>query len=645
MTATAVEGFDYVVVGAGAGGGPLAARLAEAGMRVLLLDAGGEHTNDNYLVPAFHPDATEDPVQRWDYFVRHYADEEQHQRDTKAVPGKGILYPRAGAIGGCSAHHALITVYPYNADWDRIARATGDDSWSSASMRAYFERLERCEYRRRPRTLPSNRLLAALLRALPFVSGRYVNGSRHGFDGWLPTRLADPGLIIQDKQLLKVVLNAAEGELADFLGRPLSPLEGLGALVDPNDWRVQTDALEGLWQIPMSVTADGRRSAVRERVGAVRERYPDRLVVRPHVLVTRVVLDENQAAVGVEYLAREHAYRADPAADGDPHLPSPQLVLAGREVILAAGAFNTPQLLMLSGIGPRDELERHGIPVRVDLQGVGRNLQDRYEVGVVSEMAREFPIIRGCSFHAPEPGTPPDRCYRDWQRGKGLYTTNGAVVGITRKSRADLDAPDLFVFGLPADFRGYYPGYSRDGLLHKDRFTWAVLKAGTRNTGGRVRLRSADPLDTPHVNFHYFAEGTDKAGADLDAMVDAVEFVRGMNRRAGDVIKKELWPGEGVRTREQIRRWVRDEAWGHHASCTCPMGRPDDPASVVDSRFRVCGVQRLRVVDASVFPRIPGFFVATPIYMISEKAGDVILAEAPPPSVTSTVEPSARRIR
>ncbi|OUC91502.1 hypothetical protein CA983_39540 [Streptomyces swartbergensis] len=395
----------------------------------------------------------------------------------------------------------------------------------------------------------------------------------------------------------------------------------------------------------MSVTADGRRSAVRERVAAVREKYPDRLVVRPHVLVTRVVLDENQAAVGVEYLAHEHAYRADPAADGDPHLAPPHLVLARREVILAAGAFNTPQLLMLSGIGPRDELERHGIPVRVDRQGVGRNLQDRYEVGVVSEMAREFPIIRGCSFHAPEPGTPPDRCYRDWQRGKGLYTTNGAVVGITRKSRADLDAPDLFVLGLPADFRGYYPGYSQDGLLRKDRFTWAVLKAGTRNTGGRVRLRSADPRDTPQVNFHYFTEGTDKDGADLDAMVDAVEFVRGMNRRAGNMIKKELWPGDGVRTREQIRRWVQDEAWGHHASCTCPMGRPDDPASVVDNRFRVCGVQRLRVVDASVFPRIPGFFVATPIYMISEKASDVILAEAMPPNEPSTVEPSARRIR
>lgn len=155
----AETGFDYVVVGAGAGGGPLAANLAAAGMRTLLLDAGGAEENDNYLVPAFHADASEDPVQRWDYFVRHYADERQHQRDSKLVPDKGILYPRAGTVGGCTAHHALITVYPYNWDWDEIARETGDTSWRSTAMRRYFERLERCTYRPRPKEPPGNPLL------------------------------------------------------------------------------------------------------------------------------------------------------------------------------------------------------------------------------------------------------------------------------------------------------------------------------------------------------------------------------------------------------------------------------------------------------------------------------------------------------
>ncbi|MFF7974304.1 GMC oxidoreductase [Streptomyces sp. NPDC007905] len=626
-TPPAETGFDYVVVGAGPGGGPLAANLAAAGMRTLLLEAGGAEENDNYLVPAFHADASEDPVQCWNYFIRHYADDQQQRRDSKLVADRGVLYPRAGTVGGCTAHHALITVYPYNRDWDAIAEETGDATWHSTAMRRYFERLERCTYRPRPKEPPGNALLAALLRVLPLVADRYRNDARHGFDGWLPTALADPRLAVQDEQLLKVILSAAEDTLADFLDRPLAPLEGLGSLVDPNDWRVQTHALQGLWQIPIS-TAGGRRSAVRERVEAVQRAHPDRLVVRTHALAARIVLDEDNTATGVDYLDEEHAYRADPHSLPGSGPPVLHRVLASREVILAAGAFNTPQLLMLSGIGPPEELRRHGIPVRVGLHGVGAHLQDRYEVGVVSRMDRAFPVLKDCDFHAPKPGTEPDRCYRAWQQGKGLFTTNGAVLGITRKSRPDLDAPDLFIFGGPFDFRGYRPGYSLGLTHHKDRFTWAILKSRTHNTGGRVRLRSTDPRDTPLVNFHYFTEGTDKEGLDLEAMADAVEFVRGMNRRAGAVILGELWPGEEVDDRDAVRRFVQDEAWGHHASCTCRMGRVDDPSAVVDSAFRVRGVDRLRIVDASVFPRIPGFFVAAPIYMISEKASDVILDEA-----------------
>ncbi|WP_329104861.1 GMC family oxidoreductase [Streptomyces sp. NBC_01439] len=623
----AETGFDFVVVGAGAGGGPLAANLAASGMRVLLLDAGGAEENDDYLVPAFHADASEDPVQRWDYFVRHYADEEQHRRDRKLVPGKGILYPRAGTVGGCTAHHALITVYPYNRDWDDIAHETADASWRSTAMRRYFERLERCTYRPRPKEPPANRWLAALLELLPFAAARYRNDSRHGFDGWLPTDLADPELVVRDEQLLKVILSAAQDTLADFIGRPLSPLEGLGSFVDPNDWRVQTEGLQGLWQIPIS-TAAGRRSAARERVRAVQRSHPDNLVVRTHSLVTRIVLDADGAATGVDYVHQPHAYRADPGTQDVRALPVARRVLAAREVILAAGAFNTPQLLMLSGIGPREELERHGIPVRVPLQGVGANLQDRYEIGVVSQMDREFPVIEDCDFHAPEPGAVPDPCYRAWQLGDGPYTTNGAVVGITRKSRPSLDSPDLFIFGGPFDFRGYHPGYSLDLTRHRDRFTWVILKSRTHNTNGRVQLRSADPRDTPLVTFHYFTEGTDEHGRDLAAVVSAVQFVRSMNRSAGSVIRTELWPGEQVGDPESVRRFVQDEAWGHHASCSCKMGRVDDPSAVVDSRFRVRGVNRLRIVDASVFPRIPGFFIAVPIYMISEKASDVILGDA-----------------
>src|SRR5690348_4644543 len=119
--------FDYVVIGSGAGGGPVAANLAKAGYRVALLEAGGDDENTNYSVPVFHGFASEDPAYSWDYFVKHYEDADRRKRDSKYVPEKdGVLYPRAGTLGGCTAHNAMITVYPHNSDWDRIAKDTGD---------------------------------------------------------------------------------------------------------------------------------------------------------------------------------------------------------------------------------------------------------------------------------------------------------------------------------------------------------------------------------------------------------------------------------------------------------------------------------------------------------------------------------------
>jgi choline dehydrogenase len=296
-----------------------------------------------------------------------------------------------------------------------------------------------------------------------------------------------------------------------------------------------------------------------------------------------------------------------------------------REVILAAGAFNSPQLLMLSGIGPREELEPLGIDVRVELAGVGRNLQDRYEVGVVYEMDDDFALLKDCTFKPPADGEEPDPGFSDWlHERKGVYTTNGVVIAVIQNSADDVDAPDLIVFGIPAFFKGYYRGYSDELLQGGDVFTWAILKAHTKNTGGAVRLRTTDPRDPPHVNFHYFEEGTDENGSDLDAMVTGVKFVRSLMGRVG-AVKSERLPGPEVASDDDIREFVRNEAWGHHATCTCKMGTFDDPHAVVDSEFRVYGTNGLRIVDASVFPAIPGFFVVTSIYMLAEKASDVIL--------------------
>jgi len=187
----------------------------------------------------------------------------------------------------------------------------------------------------------------------------------------------------------------------------------------------------------------------------------------------------------------------------------------------------------------------------------------------------------------------------------------------------------LFIFGVAAQFRGYYPGYATQDIAgFSNRHTWAILKAYTVNRAGTVALRSADPRDTPVINFHYFEEGTPNGLDDLAAVADGVELVQRISARVAGISNDQVWPGPEVRSRRQIEDFIRNEAWGHHASCTNRMGPASDRMAVVDSNFRVHGTRNLRVVDASIFPRIPGYFILAPIYMVSEKAADVILESA-----------------
>jgi choline dehydrogenase len=339
-----------------------------------------------------------------------------------------------------------------------------------------------------------------------------------------------------------------------------------------------------------------------------------------HALATRVLLDAEQRAVGVEFVQGERLYRAHPSPRGK--AGATRTLYASREVILAGGTFNTPQLLMLSGIGPPDVLRRHGIEPLVPLPGVGTNLQDRYEVGVVYRMADQaWDVYRGADFTTGDPQ------YRQWARDRdGVYATNGAVLAVFKRSAPDIEIPDLFCMALLAGFKGYYPGYSATFPHDLNALTWVVLKGHTVNPGGTVTLRSADPLDTPLIDFNYFSGGGD---ADLKAVVEGIRFVRRVTQRLRDrgIVAAEDLPGDDVSSDADLGEFVRTQSWGHHACGTCAIG-PADEGGVLDTNFRVHGTRNLRVVDASVFPRIPGFFIVSAVYMIGEKAAEVILAEA-----------------
>jgi choline dehydrogenase-like flavoprotein len=680
--------FDYIIVGSGAGGGPLAARLAKAGRSVLLLDAGTDAAsaepgswNDSIdppevqTVPGYHAAATEDPKMSWGFSVRHYQETAQQRKDTKyrgereQSGGGGIFYPRCSALGGCTAHHAMIIVAPNDRDWDEIAERTGDDSWRAVSMQGYFARIEKCLYR----TIYQDffrRVLGEIyksaMRIVAWVNPRAVwEEGGHGFGGWQSTSFINPDLVAQIRKsdrAFRDVLTEVIGALLGRQGavsafrRALLRLQ-LVQFLDPNDRNNRQTKPEGVSFIPIGT--DGvSRVGVREVLLETQKEHPDCLVILTESHATKILFelgsDQVPVARGVEVAIGRHLYEASPLHQKCS--PTCQAYFAKREVIICGGAFNTPQLLMLSGIGDQKHLETigtkdlYGIDGKpltggIDLPGVGLNLQDRYEVAVINEIDSAFSTLDEVSFM---PGDPKDPARTEWLNTRaGLYTTNGGTVAILKRSGAEegRPEPDLFIFGTPAAFRGYYWGWSKD-LLHKEQhgnadqrnlWSWVILKAYTSNTAGSVRLRSNSPFETPAICFASFAEGSPGWEQDLAAVADAVKFVRQINLHPKTPFKDEVQPGKDKPDEsEALNDWIKNEAWGHHACGTCRLGSDPwranvhdllDRNAVLDSKFKVHGVRGLRVVDASVFPTIPGYFLVTPIFMISEKAADTILAE------------------
>jgi len=324
---------------------------------------------------------------------------------------------------------------------------------------------------------------------------------------------------------------------------------------------------------------------------------------RPNLTVitgahARRVLSEGRRAVGVEFIK-----------DG-----KTEQVRASREVLLSAGAIQSPQLLMLSGVGERAQLEDARIPVLADLPGVGKNLQDHLDVIVVDSCRKA--VSWGITFKNVLMGG--WNLLRYAFGGTGVFTTNGAEGCGFAKSAADEPIPDLQFHFSPARLSRH----SLDlGFMVGDGYSLHVCNLRPRSRG-EIRLNGGDPYDKPDIRPNYLSDPDD-----MERMVRGVRLARkvlaapAFDRYRG----KALQPEGSCNSDAEVRQFVRQRAETiYHPVGTCKMG--SDPMAVVDAELRVHGLQGLRVVDASIMPLLIGGNTNAPVIMIAEKASDMIKA-------------------
>ncbi len=355
----------------------------------------------------------------------------------------------------------------------------------------------------------------------------------------------------------------------------------------------------GVWQ--MTVKNGWRCSAADAYLRPALNRK--NLTVETGALATKLVFDGRRAA-GVEYIRSGETIIAH----------------AAREVILCGGVINSPQLLMLSGIGDPEELRRHDIAVKTALPGVGKNLQDHISAAVAYERKEPGPFHRAMRFDRIVPALA-----RAYLRGAGIATELPTGVMAFLKTRPEVALPDVqFIFNAaPMTAHPYFRPFRRP---YVDGFACRVALLRPESRGG-LELVSADPRQAVRIRQNFLA--TDN---DWKTLRTGLRMVREVCRQAPMLpfIAREVAPGEGATADADVDAHIRmNSITVHHPLGTCKMGRAADPLAVVDPELRVFGIEGLRVVDGSVMPDLVGANINAPIIMIAEKAADLIRGREP----------------
>jgi len=545
--------YDYIVVGAGTAGCLLANRLsADPDKRVLLIEAGG---NDNYLwihIPVGYLYCIGNPRTDWLYRTEPEA----------GLNGRQLRYPRGKVLGGCSSINGMIYMRGQSRDYDLWADLVGDETWRWVECLPHFLRHE------------DHWRGADEAHAAP---GFDASGARPGGE-WRVER-----------QRLSWKILDAFAAAAQEAGIPAQPDFNRG-----NN--------EGVGYFEVNQRRGVRWTATKAFLRPVQHRR--NLEVRTGCQVTRLLLDSGDGrcrARGVELVGADGVSRT---------------AIAAREVVMAAGAIGTPQILQLSGIGAAALLQRCGVAVRHELPGVGENLQDHLQIRAVFAVEGVKTLNRMVhSWH----GKAAIALEYLWRRSGPMSMAPSQMGCFTRSSPEHLwPNVEYHVQPLSLDAFG-------EPLHRINAFTASVCNLNPQ-ARGHVHIRSPRPQDAPSILANYLSTpGDRRVAADSLRLTRRIAQMPALARYT----PREIKPGVQFQSDDELARLAGDIGTTiFHPVGTCRMGRDDDPAAVVDARLRVRGVAGLRIADASIMPTITSGNTNAPTLMIAERAAQWI-AQSP----------------
>jgi choline dehydrogenase len=652
---------DFIVVGAGAGGSVVAARLIQQGFTVLVVEAGPDtaptSTDPNTQLGVADILVPLNFTRTWNRFNRSgespncggwYPTESLLDFMTTNQNGQTYAYPRGTGAGGSTAHHAMQDGIGALQIYDEIATLVGDSYWNGANMKRLFNQME------------------SYNTPVSVVDGITPTSSAHGHSGWLKVRQPDN----LDSMSLNII-NASNA-----MGVPT--LSDFGSTAD------------GIGPADIQVGPDGLRSyGYKDLLLPVMAANPGRCTVVFNSLVDKVKFNCDMKAIGVKTYNKAYLQKVQvggstfaPNGSGDctatrpsatATLPTPTHYRARYEVILCAGAIQTPTILMRSGVGPKAHLQSKGIKVKVDAPGVGSQITDHNEAVIsfefdprkyISRFIAGIYMATGLVNLVPDPVIKANilaaanstifnentgEIQLDWFSGVPgkPYHDFHAVPYNTFFTNFDvtLDAPSD-----PADTHGEHnrknmipdrndplnqAGVPLKGLLTAEQYdptkvrvfqNWLVENLVPTDPTGTIRLRDADPRSEPLIDEKLYADdlGVERIARGLLFVRDLMSDPSISGKGVADF---EVIPGPLVANladmKSYVKRWF---SYGHHISGGCQMGKQTNPMAVLDTHLRVRGTSGLRVVDTSVYPPpfLHGFNTSRAGYVVGEAAGELI---------------------